>query len=520
MNNRYRTKYLFILSFMILCHKGFSQSTFGSTRLPSVSYSPPENADGRRTNFEIIGKVSNNYLVYKDNRSEDAISVYDNEMRLKKRVALPFTSSNQLINIDVVAYPQFFYLFYQYQKKNVVHCMVAKLNAEAQPLADPIELDTTHIGWATNNKIYTTLASDDKQHILLFKINSKNAKLFHVTTLLFNNDLLLERKSPAMKLAMEERTDYFTDFFLTNQGHFVFAKCLRQSGSDYTYKIFMVTKYKEADTLSVNALNTADLLLDEVKLKVNNNNQQLLINALYYKQKRSNIEGLYTAKWDNATNTKLFENTYPFNDDLRALAKNKDGNSRVAFNDYFIKNILVRKDGGHVLVCEAQYHTSRGGVFNRSDYFTWGNPWLSPLGYYYSPFGSWYNPSNRWGLNNLTRYHAENMMILSYDAAGALEWSNVIPKTQYDDESDNMISYQMVNTGGAVHFFFNQYERRQLMLNSQSVGVDGKLTRNPTLKNLDKGFDFMARHGKQVSANEIIIPCFYRNYLCFAKIDL
>jgi hypothetical protein len=519
MPTRYR-KFLLLISFLFFHGGSFSQSASATNRAPRVAYSTPENADGRRTNFEIIGKVESNYLVYKDNRSEDAISVYDNEMHLKKRVPLPFTTSNQLINVDFVAYPHFFYLFYQYQKKNVVHSMVAKLNADAQPLADPIELDTTHIGWAANNKIYTTLASDDKQHIILFKINSKNTKLFYVSTQLFNNDLLLERKSISMSLNMEERNDYFTDFCLTNQGDFVFGKCLRQTGSDYTYKVYMVAKYKEADTLSVQQLTTNDLLLDEVKLKVNNNNNQLLINAFYYKQKRSNIDGLYTAKWDNTTHAKLAENTQVFTDDLRAVAKNKDGNSRVAFNDYFIKNVLVRKDGGYVLISEAQYHTSRGGVFNRSDYFTWGNPWLSPLDYYYAPFGSWYNATNRWGANNLTRYHAENIMILSYNKEGALEWSSVIPKTQYDDESDNMISYQIVNTGQAVHFLFNQYERRQLLLNSQSIGVEGKVTRNPTIKNLDKGFDFMAKHGKQVSANEIIIPCFYRNYLCFAKIDL
>jgi hypothetical protein len=47
----------------------------------------------------------------------------------------------------------------------------------------------------------------------------------------------------------------------------------------------------------------------------------------------------------------------------------------------------------------------------------------------------------------------------------------------------------------------------------------GKITRNPTLKNLDKGYEFMPRLGKQVSARQMIIPCVYRNFLCFSKID-
>ena len=46
-----------------------------------------------------------------------------------------------------------------------------------------------------------------------------------------------------------------------------------------------------------------------------------------------------------------------------------------------------------------------------------------------------------------------------------------------------------------------------------------RITRYPTLHNLDRGYDFMPRYGKQVSSWESIIPCLYRNYLCFAKVD-
>ena len=128
-------------------------------------------------------------------------------------------------------------------------------------------------------------------------------------------------------------------------------------------------------------------------------------------------------------------------------------------------------------------------------------------------------PWNRYGNINATRYYAENILVLSFNKDGRLEWSNVVDKSQYDDETDNMISFQTTNTGSEIHFLFNQFERRTLLLHDQSIGSDGKVFRNPTLKNLDKGYEFMPRFGKQVSARQIIIPCLYRNYLCFAKID-
>jgi hypothetical protein len=210
-----------------------------------------------------------------------------------------------------------------------------------------------------------------------------------------------------------------------------------------------------------------------------------------------------------------------FSDDLRRSAKGPDANLRLAFNDYFIKNMIIKRDGGYIMVAESMYTTSRGGAFNRWDYLSWNNPWASPMDYYYySPYyNSWGSPWNRWGNNQATRYHAENIMILSFDKDGNMEWNNVIPKSQFDDESEGLVSHQVMNTGGELHFLFNLYERRTLLLNDQSIAPDGQITRRPTLKGLDTKIEFMPRYGKQISARSIIIPCQRSNYLTFAKVD-
>lgn len=108
---------------------------------------------------------------------------------------------------------------------------------------------------------------------------------------------------------------------------------------------------------------------------------------------------------------------------------------------------------------------------------------------------------------------------MSMDSVGKYDWSNVIHKSQYDDESDNFLSYSLMITGGKLHFLFNELSRRQQLLNDRTITGNGDVNRNPPLHNLDRGYDFMPRYGKQVSASEIIIPCMYRNYICFAKIQ-
>jgi hypothetical protein len=129
----------------------------------------------------------------------------------------------------------------------------------------------------------------------------------------------------------------------------------------------------------------------------------------------------------------------------------------------------------------------------------------------------WYR--NRYYNNQAVRYHADNITILSFDNTGKLQWNGVIHKDQFDDESDDRISFQLVNTGSQLHFLFNQEEKRALLLNDYTLSPGGQLNHNPTLKNLDRGYEFLPKYGKQVSNKQVIIPCFYRNYICFAKID-
>jgi hypothetical protein len=221
--------------------------------------------------------------------------------------------------------------------------------------------------------------------------------------------------------------------------------------------------------------------------------------------------------WDKGSDSRLKETVTIFPETLREQAKSSQDNLKSAFNNYHMGKVIVKRDGGYLTISEIAYTSSRGNTFNRWDYM--GNPYgpgfYSP--YYYSPY---YNPWNRnYGGGLANRYYSENIMVLSFDKDGNMQWSQVIPKSQFDDESDLLISHGMMNTGGELHFLFNLYERRTMMLNDQSISPEGKVTRYPTLRNLDKGYDFMARHARQVAGDEIIIPCMYRNNsLAFAKV--
>ena len=158
-----------------------------------VIYSEPDKNDYRQTEFEIIGKINGNILIYKNLRSSFVMSVYDMDLKEKSRIKLDFLPE-RIINADFLAYPDFCYMFYQYQKRNVVYSMAARLDGNAKIVGKPVVMDTTEIGFLASNKIYSVINSDDKQYIGVFKINSKNDENYVVTTILYNKDLEKKEK--------------------------------------------------------------------------------------------------------------------------------------------------------------------------------------------------------------------------------------------------------------------------------------------------------------------------------------
>ena len=481
-------------------------------------YSDPDKDDLRQTNFEIIGRLSGNYLIYKNNRDNHHISIYDADMKELDRVKLDFLP-DRIINADFIAYPDFSYMIYQYQKKNIIYCMAQKIDGAGHKVGEHVQLDTTAIGFLSNNKIYSLITSEDKQQIMVFKVNSRNERSHKLTTVLYDKNLML-RKKDQMEIPMPERNDRLTEFSVDNEGNLIFTRAVENGQAENINKLFVITKPYNTDQYTEREVKLTNAYLDDIRLKVDNYNKRYILTSLYSKTRLGNIEGVYVGIIERDTWNIVVSKTTPFGADFRNDAKGDNG-ARTAFNDFFVRNLIVKKDGGFLMAAEGFYSTGRSTSYNRNVFF--GSPFFRSYDYYtYSPFAYTYPWSswNSFGRGPSERFHAENIAVLSFDGSGTMNWSNVITKSQFDDDVDVFIGYTMANTGDQLHFLFNKQEKRTQLLTDQSISPEGQLIRNPTFKNLDKGYDFMPRLAKQVGSRQLIFPCMYRNYLCFAKLDL
>lgn len=484
-----------------------------------ITYSQPQREDDyRNTEVEIIGKVGDNILVYKNNRDKYTLSIFDDDMKLKKNVPLSFLPDH-ILNADFITYPDYFQMIFQYQYKAYVYCYGLMITPDGQARGEPVLIDSSQVGTGkVKSKIYSVIHSDDRNLVLVYKINQDKNYNNVFYTFLMGPGLNLINNS-RLELSMNTRRAFLSNFMLSNDGQFVFAKVARAGANGNLEEASLVVKEEKVDSFTVHALDLQDKYLDEMKLKVDNERNKIFFASFYTLQRRGNIEGLFAGEYNFGGRDFEHLQFLPFRDDLRMNAK-RNASLNNAFNNYFIRQLVIRGDGGFLLTAESYYTTSGNQPWNRWNYMysPWGfSPYYSP--YYYSPYSPWYYNPYSWNTNQGTRYYYNDVAILSYGPDGKLEWSNFIRKQQQDDDNDAFLSYQMVNIASALEFIFNEPFRRSYLLTASSVSPDGKVSKLPTLRGLDKGYEWMPRYGRQISARTVVIPCIYRNYICFGKID-
>ncbi|CAF3786738.1 unnamed protein product [Rotaria sp. Silwood1] len=314
---------------------------------------------------------------------------------------------------------------------------------------------------------------------------------------------------------MRDRNSFLTAFELDNKGNFLFFKATGTVNNDNITQLVLINKQADSTSFKyVNLKQIGNIFLDEVKMKADNLTNKFIITSFYGVKRRGDIQGLYISVFDANTNIETVSTIAAFDGDFRNDAKG-DAGVKQAFNDYFIKQIIPKKNGGFLFSAESEYSSSRGGDnYNRWDYV---NPYNSyGSGGFYS-FGSpsYYPWSRGYNSYNITKYFCDNIAIACFDSTGKIEWNNVIRKSQFDDNSDVYLGYGMFNAGNQLKFLFNQLERGDQILTEQSISPDGQITRSSTLKNLDKGYIFMPRHAKQVGAKQIIVPfAFFALVIC------
>jgi hypothetical protein len=525
-------KKIFTLCFVLiaLVQLGWSQS---------YVVSGIEKTDKEGMQYEVLGKLGNHYWIYKKNGTISTIAQYNEEMQLVKQNDLTFLPA-QVQQIEFIKRDQQLFAFYQFQNNKTVYAALATLKSDGQLNGDPVILDTAqNIRPGSRAKIFNLIESDDHQRILLFSVNTSNSSSIKLKTSSYNGNF--EATADAtISINSANKKSTLSDFALDNKGNLYCLRNTTQNGSAPAVSLIYLSEGGR-EVIESPVLN-AQFLLDDIRLKIDNINNRVVLNSFYAISKKGNIEGLYTYIWDANTKTEILSSANRFTDANRALMTSKR-NLKTALDAYYIDKVKTQSNGDYIVMAESAETYSNRSAFSRWDYF-WGGPFYNPFmfNYWNRPFGfypwtrfgwggfgwgNWgglgwsgfYNPYASFGYPSVT-YNANQIALMSFNQKGDLQWVKTIDKSQSDMNVDQFIGYGSFENNNGVNIIYYQKQKGQRQFVFNTLTNEGALSKGESINLQEKRFDWMPRALKQVGEKECIIPYQYNNKIGFAKVQL
>jgi hypothetical protein len=517
-----------IFSVIITCLLGVQTSFAQSYVLSSI-----EKTDKEGMQYEVIGKVANQYWIFKKNAGISTIALYNGQMQLVKQNDLAFIPAS-VRDIQFIKGTESVSLFYQFQANSTVYAAKADLNADGQLIGQPKIIDTAeNIRPGSNPKVFNLLESDDHSQLKLFSVNTTKANSIKVKVLSLNHQLEITNEA-MVNVNAQNKKSVLSDFSLDNKGNLFCLRNMTLANASPAVSLLYLSA-NGTEVVESPILN-ATLLLDDIRLKVDNANGHVILNSFYAVEKKGNVEGVFTYIWDIATKKEFASNASRFTDALRASVSNKR-NLKGVFDNFYLDKINVQSDGSFVAIAEAAETYNNRSAFSRWDYFYGGpfyNPfmfsyWNRPFGFYpwarfgwgMSPFmwNPWMNPYAGFGYASVT-YNANKIAIISIDTKGSIQSIKTIDKSQSDMNVDQFIGYGMVENNTGSNFIYQQKQKGISQFFITNLGKDGVVSKGANLIVAEKKYEWMPRSLKQTGDNEAIVPYQYKNRIGFAKIQI
>lgn len=523
-----------------------------------------EKTDKDQMQYEVLGKVDGRYWIYKNNQGISTIAQYNDQMQLVQQNDLVFLPK-KLNALEFITKSNRVFAFYQFQEATTVYAMVAELDEKGQLVGTPTIIDTAEkIRPGSGTKVFNLIESEDRSKLLYFSVNTTNAASIKIKTMALATPFKLLNEA-AISINAQNKKSSLSDFAIDNNGNLFCLRNVEQSNAAPVVSLLYMAA-DGSEVIETPVVNN-NLVLDDIRLKINNTNGTVIVNSFYAAEKKGNIEGMYTFIWDIATRQNSLTNASRFTDALRDAVTDKR-NLKNAFDHFYFDQVQPNADGSFTIIAEAATTRSNRNAFSRWDFF-WGGPfynpfifnfWNRPFGFYpwarfgwgmmggpwgwggwgpgwglgwgwgwgmMGPWGGW-GMMGPWGWGGgfggfgypSVTYSAGKVAILNFDAKANIQSVKTIDKQQSDINVDQFIGYGQINNTAGTNFVYYQKSKGVRQLIHQQLTPSGAIVKGNAILLNEKQVEWMPRSLKQVGEKEAILPYQLKGKLGFAKITI
>jgi hypothetical protein len=462
-------------------------------RAQEITYSQYDRYDYRDDDYAIAGTTGGRLYTYRNTADGALLDAYNDSMNKVATVLLDFFPE-KIYQVRFIAYPDKIIILYQALESNKVVQYAALLDDKGRLKNKPVQLGEAKTGLFGATKTYFSSAiSETKKMILIYRANDKGKELEFDGKWLDDNLAITKRSTVSFNT---DNTVLHGELNMGNDGTVYMAAFTTVGAQNYADQYWIMALAAGGTKFDAKEMKLDNKFAASGYMKIDNVNNRMYVGGFYSDKKNGSYNGIIYAAYDIAGGAFTTQKFIPFDADLISAVGTKHRNH--TFDNYEVKQLIVKNDGGFVLISEVHFVTTRSN-------------YLPGMGYY-----SFYSPT---ATAIVHEYHYDDIMALAYNKDGVREWGSYVPKEQYSQEDGGVFSsFALLNSGGTLAFLFNDFNTTHSRIQLATVSADGKTDIHSFTAEGNDYPDWLPKSGKQVAARVLIVPCFHKKQICFAKV--
>ncbi|MCH8331228.1 MAG: hypothetical protein IH946_07585 [Bacteroidetes bacterium] len=477
-------RFLVISLTILICNSGNAQE---------VVISDFEKLSGNLPFMKILGKNKMGTLVYRFGHGSDLIFAYDDELNLIWKKSISFKQKGAMVLKNILM-PQTLVVLYSLKNKKEAALLVQEVEGNFEFNSAPVFVDSLYD--IKPNDIKVEL-SKDKRRILIYYIVEEKSGKRTVKAVMMDHDLTVLTRA-TIDLPKKDVPTQVSEINISNDGNIVIVvsddiKGSRKQFRENTKWIYLYdTESSMIDEIIVKRHET---YLTDMSIEFDNINKTLIITGFFTTPEENTFAGLFFKVLDLVSKEYLHDEFQKINpDDLEDLSAGFNRNKQLMLATFKVKDIIVRNDGGAIVVAESFYTTSET---------------RSVPGYY---------PSMFYSTVTYTYYYFNDIIVFSIHPHGQIHWSKVIKKNQVSEGDGGFYSsYYLSFNRSNMHIIFNEDPVNRSNVMDYALNGLGKVDKKLLINTSTKDLMLIPKLGKQTASNEIIIPSIFRGKLRLVK---
>ena len=426
--------------------------------------------------YEIVGEIEDRYLIYRDKGFVKEVDLYNTDMEHTQYAELNFEKKKTDV-FTITGLDSVFQVLYGYFEKD---SMVFKHRIYDKSITLVDSATLIKIPKRDIRKKIQASISEDKSKILLSTIGEGGQALFFVYDSRTRKLIWQDRQ-----LIDKESNHYLKNAIISNNGEIFIVMNDKEHAKDWERLLLFYLSPLRNDFGKL-YIGIGEIFKHDVFMEFDNVNDNLIITGSYSEKRGKDVKGYFVIKKD-VKNMEREDQvsliTFPtmlFED----LLQGKKRKQRV-LEDLAIQNVIMRQDGGMVIISEIEREFSRRNPYNN---------------YNRSQFDSY---SKRGWID----YYRDDIIVTSINPSMQVDWTEVLYKKQFSQDDDAIFSsFYILKTPSRLRFIYNDEIKKNNTVSEYLMDPAGRVARNSLLSTEYQNMKLRFKDAMQVSSNTILVP--------------